>query len=110
MTYREDMQFSIQREQWVMDTPKYTCLPEHAVTPVALNLTTRVTKQLKPWLSRVWQWCERVLAPTAEPRVWQKVDRQGRTICWQVFDPVSGQTIPFGSELEVRLWLEQRFY
>lgn len=45
-----------------------------------------------------------------ELRVWHRVDRQGRITSWHVYDPRTGRTTQFCSEMEVRLWLEHRFY
>lgn len=60
--------------------------------------------------NRIWQAFTQALFSSNEPRVWQKVDRQGQTIAWFVYDPTIARSICFGSELEVRLWLEQRYY
>jgi uncharacterized protein YaeQ len=51
----------------------------------------------------------RALSGTNEPQVWQKCDRSGETF-WHVYDPDTRQFARFNSELEVRFWLEQRYY
>ena len=43
------------------------------------------------------------LAGNSEP----KIDRVNADN-WRVFDPVSGQTLHFSTEQEVRIWLDQR--
>ena len=44
-----------------------------------------------------------------EPSVKQKCDRLGN-VYWQVDDPVSATRCCFGSEQEVRAWLDRRYY
>ncbi|HIK55559.1 MAG TPA: hypothetical protein IGS37_10410 [Synechococcales cyanobacterium M55_K2018_004] len=51
----------------------------------------------------------RWLSGDSEPRVWQTCDRQGHTI-WHLYDPATQGKTQFGSEAEVRAWLEQRYY
>lgn len=46
---------------------------------------------------------------SSEPRIRQRCDRQGNPY-YQIDDPVSRQRLHFDSELEVRAWLEQRYY
>lgn len=43
-----------------------------------------------------------------EPKVWEHKDRQGTTY-WRVYDPLSGYTMRFASEMEVRMWLENYY-
>jgi len=61
-------------------------------------------------VGRVWQFVSHLIFNPDEPTVWHKVDRQGRIISWHVYDPSTGHSICFGSEMEVRLWLEHRYY
>lgn len=61
-------------------------------------------------IQRFWQSCWQLLSISGEPKVWQTYDRQGRTAGWRVFDPETGRTMTFSSELEVRLWLEKRLH
>lgn len=93
-----------------MNTPKCHCLNDRDFASKSFNHSAPPSFPLKAWFRNLWQHLAHILAVSYEPKVWQKVDRQGRTVGWRVFDPESGQTIPFGSELEVRLWLEQRYY
>jgi hypothetical protein len=68
---------------------------------------------LHPRLSAIWHSVWHQLLQSLnndEPRIWNKVNRQGQTTTWYVYDPNSGGTQQFGSEIEVRLWLENRFY
>lgn len=93
-----------------MNTPKCHCISDRDFSPESFHHSAQPSLQPKVWLSHLRQYLVHILSTSYEPKVWQKVDRQGRTVGWRVFDPESGQTIPFGSELEVRLWLEQRYY
>lgn len=43
-----------------------------------------------------------------EPQIRRKCDRYGNSY-WQIFNPVSGKFTLFGSEKEVRVWLEEHF-
>ncbi|MFM7427094.1 MAG: hypothetical protein ACKO7W_19195 [Elainella sp.] len=64
--------------------------------------------QTQNWLSR---WRDALLAcfnSSSEPRVWQ-VNRQGQTV-WQAYDPVTHRQAEFTGELELRIWLEERYY
>ena len=44
-----------------------------------------------------------------EPQIVQKSDRHGNSY-WQVYDPVSASRCSFGSEQEVKAWLDHRYY
>lgn len=44
-----------------------------------------------------------------ELQVRQRRDRQGNT-WWQAFDPNTRESASFGSEAEMRSWIEQRYY
>lgn len=51
----------------------------------------------------------RTLSGNQEPQVKQWRDRSGE-IFWRVYDPITGESARFNSELEVRFWLERRYY
>lgn len=59
-------------------------------------------------LQRLWQAFLKFAEGSQEPRIRQVCDRQGNST-WRVYDPISGQSMSFASEAEVRLWLEQRY-
>lgn len=61
------------------------------------------------WLFLICKSLAKVLLAIDEPQIWQKADGQG-DIYWKVYDPVTGRTAYFGSEAEVHIWLEQRYY
>lgn len=44
-----------------------------------------------------------------EPHIREIVDRTGDTH-WNVYDPQGQRSLTFDSELEVRQWLDQRYY
>lgn len=44
-----------------------------------------------------------------ELQVHQRRDRQGNT-WWRAFDPNTRESVSFGSEAEMRSWIEQRYY
>ena len=50
-----------------------------------------------------------LITKRVEPHVRQKRDRFGN-FYWQVYDPISRSYLFFNSELEVRIWLENRHY
>jgi hypothetical protein len=69
---------------------------------------TRVAN-LGKHLGRVKKTIATWVVQTSEPKVSEKRDRQGR-LYYQVYDPVSNSSATFGSEAEIRAWLEQRYY
>lgn len=44
-----------------------------------------------------------------EVRVWQRRDRLGH-VGWHGYDPTTGDYVCFGTEDEIRSWIEQRYY
>ncbi len=58
------------------------------------------------WL---WNSLLNVLTKNAEPRIYQKYDRQGK-LYFRVYDPISGMSSTLNTEQEVRAWLDQRYY
>lgn len=49
------------------------------------------------------------IVQTSEPKVSQRRDCKGR-VHYQLYDPRSNTFAAFGSEAEIRAWLEQRYY
>jgi hypothetical protein len=43
-------------------------------------------------------------------RVWQQCDRHGRHSGWHGYDPLTGEYVAYGTEAEIRSWIEQRYY
>ncbi len=58
---------------------------------------------------RFWEGLFTLLMPSSEPRI-RRIHSSQNSEAYQVHDPVTGQTKIFGSELETRIWLDQRFY
>lgn len=52
---------------------------------------------------QMWRSIVAFLAGSSEP----KIDRAGKN--WRVSDPISGQTLHFSTEQEVRIWLDERY-
>jgi hypothetical protein len=66
------------------------------------------SRATKIW-SGVFQSLLSIFVSQSEPRIWQSLDRTG-TMVWHVYDPANGHSACFGSETEVRVWLDQRYY
>jgi hypothetical protein len=49
------------------------------------------------------------LTPNSEPKIIQKIEPNGNEY-YQVYDPITGDSKTFSSELETRIWLDRRFY
>jgi len=59
--------------------------------------------------SHLWQALRQRLAHYAEIRVWQKSDRQGN-LYWHGYNPSNGEYVSFGTEAEIRMWIEEHYY
>lgn len=60
------------------------------------------------WLKRVWRFIGGTIN-NQEPKVWERRHHDG-TLYYRTYDPISGQSLDYASEDEVRLWLEQLPY
>ncbi|WP_414548283.1 hypothetical protein [Anabaena sp. CCY 0017] len=49
------------------------------------------------------------LSASSELQVWQKSDRYGH-IYWRAYNPITGRSACFGSEAEMRIWIEMQYY
>jgi hypothetical protein len=56
-----------------------------------------------------WKGLYQFLTPRSEPRIVKKIEPNGNEY-YKVYDPVTGDSKVFGSELETRIWLDRRFY
>lgn len=65
-------------------------------------------KQNSFW-THFWNGLCNFLMPRSEPKIIQKIEPDGNEY-YQVYDPVTGNSKTFGSELETRIWLDRRFY
>jgi hypothetical protein len=61
-------------------------------------------------LKKIWQHLVKFIVSSSELQVWQETDRHGQTFCWHAYDPATGHSACFGSEDEVRMWIEQSYY
>lgn len=43
-----------------------------------------------------------------EPHIWKT--RSHGSACWHAYDPLTGDQADFGSEDDVRIWIEERYY
>lgn len=64
---------------------------------------------LKSRFQQFWLWLRSNLLSSDEPRVWFTRDRAGQT-WWHGDDPVTGRSINYVTETEMRVWIEQRHY
>lgn len=60
-------------------------------------------------LKSAWQQLIHYLTTTNELQVWQSCDRHGKT-WWNAYDPTTGRSTKLGSEAEMRVWIERRYY
>ncbi|MGA7937048.1 MAG: hypothetical protein WCA35_26080 [Kovacikia sp.] len=60
-------------------------------------------------ISRIWQSWMHWLTNLGDIQVRQKVDRFGN-FYWQAYSPLTGRSMCSGSELEIRMWIEQQLY
>lgn len=49
------------------------------------------------------------LFPSHEPKIEQKRDHHGN-LYWQVYDLTTNKTYSFGSDRDVRAWIEQKYH
>lgn len=69
--------------------------------------TIRATRQA--WLHEIWQALDIALFRDLESRMWQSIDKTGRT-SWHIYNPKTGNTLDLTSNDEICMWLEQLFY
>ncbi|MEA5569105.1 MULTISPECIES: hypothetical protein [unclassified Anabaena] len=59
------------------------------------------------FLHKIWQKVVKILLTESnEIQVNQKVDRHGNKY-WQAYDPVTRMSFTSGSEVDIRMWIEQ---
>ncbi|WP_017318114.1 hypothetical protein [Mastigocladopsis repens] len=68
------------------------------------------SKQLLLPLKKVWEHVVIWLVSSSELQVWQESDRHGRIFSWRAYDPLTGRSACFGSEEEMRIWIEECYY
>ncbi|GAA6615996.1 hypothetical protein [Scytonema sp. NUACC26] len=84
---------------------KQLCVKQKVVKIHAYKDFNLLTKKI---LQSCWQGLINFLIPSEEPQVRQRVTRQG-DIYWEVYDPATGKYFTSGSEIEMRIWIEQLY-
>ena len=56
-----------------------------------------------------WQSFTKYVSSSSDLQVWQASDRKGNKY-WQAYDPIKNRSVAFGSEIEMRMWIEQYYY
>ena len=79
--------------------------PSFSLNPTSKSPGT-LTVQFRETLSHLWHELTELITRSPELKIWQTSDRKGNT-CWRVYDPQNGYSYSFGSEADVRAWLEQ---
>ena len=83
--------------------------PTKKVSNQSFWVQTVRLNSLKKIASQLGQSFINYLTRSPEPQVCQKSDRAGNT-WWSVYDPNTGGSSNLSSEMEVRMWLEERRY
>lgn len=60
-------------------------------------------------LARLWQTMLDWMTLSTEPSVVRRIDRTGN-VYFEIHDPVTGKSNAFGSEREIREWLDRYHY
>ncbi len=60
---------------------------------------------IKLWGEQVWQRMINYWSNPPELQVWQRRDRAGH-VHWHTFDPYTNQSASFGSEADVKAWID----
>lgn len=68
----------------------------------SLNGFTRMVGSL-------WQVILDSTSRSPDVRIWQRMNRSGG-VDWHGYDPISGDYVCFGTEDDIRSWLEARYY
>ncbi|WP_335078288.1 hypothetical protein [Nostoc sp.] len=50
------------------------------------------------------------MTSSSDLQVWQESDRRGHISCWHAYDPITGRSACFGSEEEMRIWIDKCYY
>lgn len=81
-------------------------LMQSANTPLR---TPKISLTLIAIFKVIWQRLIYTFCKGNELQVWKKRDRLGYTY-WHAYDPATGYSSCFGSEAEMRVWIEQHYY
>jgi len=58
---------------------------------------------------KMWQSLINVMSTSSELQVWHTVGHGGHG-CWHAYHPVTRRSQSFGTEAEMRMWIEQQYY
>ncbi|MEH2196086.1 MAG: hypothetical protein V7K98_26055 [Nostoc sp.] len=61
-------------------------------------------------LQKYWQHFVIWMASASDLQVWQESDRRGNISSWHAYDPMTGRSACFGSEEEMRIWIDKCYY
>ncbi len=75
---------------------------------VELPQSIRIGQRLKSLVGRVGMAIATWVTQSSELKVSERCDRHGN-LYYQVYDPHTQKSANFGSEAEIRYWLEQRY-
>jgi hypothetical protein len=64
---------------------------------------------LKSKLPEMWQSLVTLLTTSSELQVWQTRLANG-DYSWHAYDPMTNRSACFGSEAEMRVWIEMQYY
>jgi len=62
------------------------------------------------FFQRLWQHLVIWMNSSSDLQVWQELDHRGHTSCWHAYDPITGRSVCFGSEEEMRVWIDKCYY
>lgn len=68
----------------------------------------RLGKKLFAGLNPIWQYLVTIFTKQPELQVRQQFDRFGNS-WWEAYDPVTGRSASFGSELDMLAWIEELY-
>ncbi len=70
---------------------------------------TEERQTLMTVFSGIWQRWMKWMMNLGEVQVRHRTDRAGNSY-WQAYNPLTGRSLCSGSELEIRLWIEQQLH
>jgi hypothetical protein len=77
-------------------------------TSLETSPIVRLGQRLKAWAGKVSKVIATHVMHSSDPTINERRDRQGN-VYYQVYDPRTQKFAVFGSESEIRYWLEQRY-
>jgi hypothetical protein len=83
-------------------------VPFNATNSLRLRRSKLEAPRIGFW-NRIWDHLFDWIVPTSQPKITQVQKKDGNEY-YEVYDPATGHSKTFGSELETRIWLDRRFY